>query len=78
MLSYIYRIACHFEHSHGIRPNLLYLNQIHLHHLKEQLEEIESLDEMAKLLGMEIIVTSEAIHPHVAAANLQQRPAMAM
>jgi hypothetical protein len=78
MLSYIYQIANTFEQSHGIKPNLLYLNPIHFSNLREQLAELNTRDELIRFLGMEIIITPEAIHPQVVAANLHQMPAAAM
>ena len=72
MLSHIYRIACHFENTHGYRPNLLYINRIHYYHLKQQLNNV-SMDHIRQLLQMELILTNDAIHPHVAAVRLQQQ-----
>ncbi len=34
MLSYIFRLAMNFEHEHGLRPNLLYINPAHMAQLK--------------------------------------------
>jgi hypothetical protein len=66
MLSFIYRLVRDFEKEHGIHPNLLYLNQTHLQSLYQQLESDEQLDRLVSLLGMEIILTQEVMHPHVA------------
>jgi len=66
MLSFIYRLVRDFEKEHGVHPNLLYLNQAHMSVLREQMGSIMRLDELVDLLGMEIIITQEAIHPHVA------------
>jgi hypothetical protein len=65
MLSFIYRLVHDFEQEHGIHPNLLYLNPSHLQFLREQLGNEVQLDNIVKLLGMEIMVTNEVIHPHV-------------
>ena len=70
MLSFIYRLVRDFEVAHDIQPNLLYLNQVHMRVLREQLNTAEQLDEIVQLLGMEIIITQEATHPHVAWAQL--------
>ncbi len=72
MLSHIYRIVMQFERSHGYRPNLIYLNPIHFHYLREQLDN-RNMEQIRLLLGMEIIITSDAIHPHVAAVRLRER-----
>jgi len=69
MLSFIYRLVRHFEKEHGIRPNLLYLNPTHLNSLREQLNACHQLDEIVELLGMEIVITRETMHPHVAWAS---------
>ena len=74
MLSHIYRIACHFEQVHGYRANLLYINRIHYYHLTQQLNNFD-LDQTRQLLQMELIITDDAIHPHVAAVRLQQQKA---
>lgn len=66
MLSFVYRLMRDFEKEHGIRPNLLYLNPVHMHFLREQMRSNQPLDEIVRLLGMEIIITREALHPHVA------------
>jgi len=66
MLSFIYRLVRDFEKEHGLYPNLLYLNPAHLHSLQEQLDSRGQLDQLVQLLGMEVIVTQEAVHPHVA------------
>ncbi|MDH5784261.1 MAG: hypothetical protein OEZ16_01470 [Chromatiales bacterium] len=77
MLSFIYRLARDFEKEHGIHPNLLYLNPTHLQFLREQLDNEEQLDNIVKLLGMEIMITKEVIHPHVVWTHLpSQRQAM--
>lgn len=76
MLSFIYRLARDFEKEHGIHPNLLYLSPTHLQFLREQLERDE-LDDIVRLLGMEIMITSEVIHPHVVWTHLpSQRKAV--
>lgn len=70
MLSFIYRLVRDFEKEHGIHPNLLYLNQAHMHFLREQMSSAKQLDDIVNLLGMEIIITQEATHPHVAWVQL--------
>ncbi len=77
MLSFIYRLGRDFEKEHGIYPNLLYLNPVHMHFLREQMST-KQLDKIVELLGMEIIITQEATHPHVAWTQLawQQRKAV--
>ena len=45
--------------------NLLYINQRHYHALCEQLSGIDNLGELSKFLGMDLVFSEEAIHPHV-------------
>jgi hypothetical protein len=66
MLSFIYNLVNNFETSHGLRPNLLYLNETHLHHLAEGFSDEYDLFEIMNMLQMEIIIDNEAVHPHVA------------
>ena len=75
MLSYIYQIASRFEKTHGVAPTLLYLNQRQYHQLREDMIEIPDLQGVASLLGMEIIISEETIHPHVALSAVNSRSA---
>ncbi len=73
MLSFVYRLVRSFEQEHGVHPNLLYLSPAHLQSLREQLDACEQMDDIVSLLGMEVIVTDETIHPHVAWTAMQWR-----
>jgi len=66
MLSQLCRIATQFEEKHTCRPNILYLNSHHYAVLQSELASIKGLGELTSFLGMEIIVTNERPHPHVA------------
>ncbi len=66
MLSFIYNLVSNFESSHGIRPNLLYLNEDHLHHLSDEFSEEYDLFQIMNMLQMEFIIDNETMHPHVA------------
>ena len=65
MLSFLYNLAHDFELSHGYHANLLYINQRHYYALCEQLSGIENLGELSQFLGMDLVFSEEAIHPHV-------------
>ena len=78
MLSFIYRIAHEFEHKHGYHPNLLYLNKTHYAHLCAELAEIKGLDNISQLLGMEIVLDTETLHPHVYWSEINWRRAVAV
>ena len=64
MLSFLYHLAHDFELSHGYHANLLYINQAHFDALREQLSEIEDLAKLTQFLGMDIVISDEATHPH--------------
>lgn len=64
MLSYIYRIASAFRKEHGYPPNTLFLNPQHLARLKLEFAGVQ-IEDMFRLLDMEIRVEHESGHPHV-------------
>jgi Iap family predicted aminopeptidase len=66
MLSFIYRLTRDFEKEHGFIPNLLYVNGDHLSVLRIDLAGIPQLAGVTRLLGMEVVVSDEVTHPHVA------------
>lgn len=66
MISYLLRLIDEFKREHGCRPNLLYLNTFHLDHLRAEFSDDVSMQRMCEMLEMELIVTQEIIHPHVA------------
>ncbi len=65
MLSFLYHLAHDFERSHGYPANLLYINPQHFDALRQALSEIENLDKLTRFLGMDIVISDEATHPHV-------------
>jgi len=73
MLSFIYQLARTFELEHGYPPNLLYLNPHHYPALISALPGESKHDSLRQRLGMEIILTDEVVHPHVAWSRLAQR-----
>ena len=75
MLSYIYQIASRFERNHGVAPTLLYLNQRQYSQLREDMTGIPDLQGVASLLGMEIVISEETIHPRVAWSAINWRAA---
>jgi hypothetical protein len=78
MLSFIYHIAHEFEQNHGLRPNMVYLNREQFTHLHEELASIRNLDTMARLLGMEIVLSPESTHPRVTWSSVDWRTAVAV
>ena len=65
MLSFLYNLAHDFERSHGYRANLLYISQRHYDALCEELAEINNLEKLSQFLGMDLVFSEEATHPHV-------------
>jgi len=65
MLSFLYNLAHDFELSHGYHSNLLYINQRHFDALRTELAEISDLAKLTQFLGMDIVISEEATHPHV-------------
>jgi hypothetical protein len=66
MLSFIVRLVQAFEREHGMRPNLLYLNDQHITHLKDGFSSDFDLNDIIRMLEMEIVVDDSIAHPHVA------------
>jgi hypothetical protein len=66
MLSFIYRLAMDFQHAHGERPNMLYLNRFHFERMREGFADPDDVDTMMHVLGMTIMITEEAVNPRLA------------
>ena len=73
MISFLYRLANTFEAEHGYRPNILYLRPDHYSQLRNDLANIQGLDELVLFLGMEIVLDSDLNHPHVAYSAIDWR-----
>lgn len=65
MLDYIYRLMRDFELEHGFKPNLLYLNKHHCVYLKLSFDSDLSLQSIVNILGMEVLIEQETVHPKV-------------
>jgi hypothetical protein len=76
MLSYIFRLIDHFQRQHGVEPNLLYLNELHLNELKKAFSSDQTAYSMTDLLKMELVISREITHPHVAWTQTAQRMAV--
>ena len=66
MLSYIFRLADQFQHQHGVEPNLLYLNELHMLELKKAFAYKHTIPSITDFLRMDIIISREITHPRVA------------
>ena len=76
MFSYIYRLIRDFEKEHGIHPNLLYLNETHAHYLKDGFADSYTYQSIRDFLQMELIISREIMHPHVAWSQAVNRKAV--
>lgn len=76
MLSYINQQASKFEESHGIQPNLLYLNEEHILYLRNDFSAQYDLDAIMNLLQMELVISNEIVHPHVGWTRFAQKYAV--
>lgn len=67
MMSFIYWLTRGFERSHdGQKPNVLYINRYHFEHLRQEFADPDDLDSIMRVLGMTIMITEEAVNPHLA------------
>jgi hypothetical protein len=66
MLSFIYNLSQQFEKEHGYNPNTLYMNYAHLECLKQQLDNPNDFEAVTSLLGMELVIAQNSVHPSVA------------
>lgn len=72
MLSYVFRLASDFHRNHGYWPNRLYLNSEHFQHWQDEVGDSDAFAELARRLGMDIVISGDALHPHVAWLPHQQ------
>ena len=63
MLSHIIRIAEEYRSQHGVNPNLIYLNNIHLNILKLELGNPEDIHLVMHDLGIEVYLDQSKTHP---------------
>lgn len=67
MMSFIYWLTRGYERSHnGDRPNVLYINRYHFEHLRQEFANPEDTDTIMRVLGMTIMITEDAVNPHLA------------
>lgn len=73
MLSFLYRIFSEFERSHGVAPNLLYLNYRHFGELQRSLPDLEDTSALLQRLDMELILQNDVMHPRVAWSSVRAK-----
>lgn len=66
MLAYVLKLAFEFQRAHGYWPNMLYLNTDHYTRWQAEFSEQKAFDEITRRLAMEVIISTDALHPHVA------------
>ncbi len=66
MLSFIYSLARDFEAGYGERANMLYINRMHFDHLRRHFSDPDDMETMMAVLGMTIMISSDAVNPHLA------------
>ena len=65
MLSFIYRIMRDFEREHGMKPNVLHLNNEHFDKLREDFLDPDNIEAIVSRLEMEIVIEKNTLHPHL-------------
>ena len=76
MLSFLYRLARAFYKEHGYRPNTVIMNAGHYRLLQESIPEAGDHTALKRLLGMDVILSQDCVHPHVAWTPSAQRAAV--
>jgi uncharacterized protein (DUF1697 family) len=66
MLSFLYRIVRAFRQEHGYSPNVVVMSAQHYQRLLENVPEMVDYGSVSRFLRMEIILSEESVHPHVA------------
>lgn len=66
MLSFLYAQVDAFRQEHGYPPNLVYLSASHYQQLVNDLPQMKTHDGITQFLQMEIVISADAAHPHVA------------
>ncbi len=66
MLSFIVSLVNNYETHHGVRPNLVYMNETHYSYLREELPGVRDHEDVTAILGVDIALNDETLRPHVA------------
>jgi len=77
MLSFLYRLIRAFREEHGFQPNVVVMSSAHYRILKDSLPELANPADLVRFLRMEILLSEEAVHPHVAWMPQTQRASAA-
>ena len=66
MLDYLYNSAVNYQKLHGLKPNLVYLNNRHFQTLQNQLETHHQLADLFKQFDLKIVLSPSQTHPSFA------------
>ncbi len=66
MLSFINQSVERFTNQHGTHPNLIYMSHDHFEQLRHELSPSLDIETLNRLLGMDIVLSHDHIHPQVA------------
>ena len=69
MLSHIVNLIRSYETQHGVKPNLVYMNETHYLYLREELPGVRDHDEVTNILGADIALNETTICPQVATVS---------
>jgi hypothetical protein len=72
MLSHIMTLVNHYERRHGVRPNVVYLNETHYGYLREEMPGVRDHYDVVNILGVDIALTDEVLHPQVATVRFAE------
>lgn len=70
MLSLIVTLVDDYKKTHGDRPNLVYMSETHYEYLREEMPGVRGHEDVVALLGLDIALSEQAVHPHVATARI--------
>lgn len=66
MLSHIVTLLSSYERNHGVRPNVVYMNETHYGYLREELPFVRDHNDVIAILGVDIALNDEAMNPQAA------------
>jgi hypothetical protein len=72
MLSHIMTMVNTYEQHHGVRPNVVYMNETHYGYLREELPGVRDHHDVVNILGVDIALSDEIIHPAVATVRFAE------
>jgi len=72
MLSHIVQLVKGYEHDHGIRPNVVIMNETHYGYLREELPGVRDHDGVVAILGVDIALSDIVVQPQVATVRFSE------